>query len=274
MKKINSLIRERLRRLITEKQVDQKVLDSILDKINKQGKDSLDDKEEAYLEQASKGDVDEELEDDIKSDLFVDDHITSQIESGEHVEVDKLEKASQEVIDEYILSFVDKLSPLHRKELSLASQEAIDKYIRSRGKKGKNIPSETLKEGSQEAIDDHLINVMYQTDDNEMEISKLELASKGVVDDYILLKAEKGIPLLSEREKLKMASSQYIIDKYILSMAENGMFVFPRVLKLGSQEAIDKYLYIVNQKGQKVPEVMANLASTNVRDKLTISGEE
>lgn len=182
MKNLRKKIRESIRNVLREINPDQRVIDDILDKINKKGKDSLSRTEKEYIDQASTGDVSQEIQDEIREKNEVDQEILQKLENDDLlIPTPKLRKASQEVFDKYVTKKIERGLYIPPEEFEMASEEVVDRHVERKIRtRSKVIPK------------------------------VLEMASQKMRDKYImdLLKSGRGYTLIANKEILDLASNE------------------------------------------------------------------
>lgn len=209
--------------MLQEKTPSQNIIDSLLDKISKEGKESLTDIEKKYLDQASSGDIDEKTEEDLLKAKEIDDQILSKLKADDHVSFEKVKKASQSVKDAYINQMIDDVfdsnktkKTIAEEELELASQELIDKFVWLKTQRGNRLPP-----------------IYYK------------MASTDLVDKIIGLLVQRGE--IIENDIIR-AGSQKGIDYYVNIAASRGEYLSPGLLQKASEETKGEYLQKIKDK--------------------------
>lgn len=238
--KIKNILRENL---LLEDEPSQEKVDELLDKINQRGKDSLTPLEKEYLDQASKGDVDPEIEHRIEKAKAMGEHIIDLIDSDNTEELKRMDhahlmNAPQASVDAYIEYMADHMS-LGANMLKLGSQEAIDKYARKKIVKGKPVPSELMSYVSESVVDNFIDQIMKgELSGSLIRFDTLQHASQAKVDEYTKFAGEKG--MLLGKKALEMAS-QEAVDSYVKNMADHKFPFYGSQHKYASDRVQDYY---------------------------------
>lgn len=163
-KRFRSILREEL---LKEVEKDEEIVNRLLDKISKQGQESLSPEEKKYMDQASgSGDVNPEVDAAVRKDSDVNSHVIHNLRQGDidDINMDALKNASQSVIDEY----VDKLTEL-----------------------GRALPPELVDKASEEAIGRNMIK-MVNIGFFPPDVLKQVPVPQNMIDQFIMKSAEEG----------------------------------------------------------------------------------
>lgn len=236
-------IKQKLREtLLQEDEPDQNLVDSLLDKISRKGKESLTPLEKEYLDQASQGDVEPEMEERIEKAKAMGEYIIDLIDAdntGELMKIDHahLMNAPQTSIDAYI-EYMGKQGSIGINKLKLGSKEAINKYIQQRIEQGYPVNADVMAIADQEMVDKIIDAKMNDQVSQALRVDMLKYASPEKVDEYIKFMGQEGERLGSDILKM---GSQKAIDSYIKQMADQEARLFDDQHELASERVRDYY---------------------------------
>lgn len=289
--KIRSLIREHIRKILSEEaKSDQEIINIILDKVSKFGEGSLTDIEKRFFDHISKG---EEIPSPLKKTLQdkksfynalskIDDpneFIISSIKKGTPIHHDVVKLASQETIDKYIKIAGDKGIELYGPTMEMASSpDVISEYISSMTKEQRKIGPDVLEMApSKDIVEKYITSIaesnVYISPTTLKELLEQGLISKDTVDEFVKTRSKpivSGTKVLGstlEPSILKLAS-QEAINEFINNKAENGSRVRTDNLSLASQGTIDKYILSMHEKGKTIERDRIELASPKVKERV------